>query len=293
MGGALTVAEHVVAARLRLGEAGIGAPDAALDAEVLARSLLGWDRARYLADAREAAPDWFAARYRGWLERRAAREPVSLIVGRREFWGLDFEVTPGVLTPRPETEWLVQEALACAADLPLPRAPSPVVVDVGTGSGCVAISLARELRDARVVATDVSRAALAVARRNASRLGVAGRIELVQGSLLEPIGAPIDLIASNPPYVPSASLGSLPPEVRDYEPALALDGGPDGLAVIRLLIDQAQRALAPGGWLVFEFGHGEEAGIRAALAHRPALELVRVRADLQGIPRTAVARRVR
>lgn len=287
----MTLAELLSAGRTRLLAAGIGRAEAAIDAEVLARSLLGWDRARYLADARDPAPEWFADSYRRALERRAAREPVSLIVGRREFWGLDFEVTRAVLTPRPETELLVEEALVSCADLGRRHRASPAIVDVGTGSGCVAISLAREMPGAHVVATDISRDALEVARRNAAHHEVDGRIAFVQGSLLEPIAAPIDLVVSNPPYVPSADLEVLPPEVRDYDPVVALAGGPDGLAVIRRLMDQAQRTLAPGGWLVFEFGHGQEAGIRAAIAGRPALELVRVCADLQRIPRVAVARR--
>ncbi len=289
----MTIAEFVSAGRVQLGEAGIGSSDAALDAEVLARTLLGWDRARYLADAREAAPGWFADRYRERLQRRVAREPVSLIVGLREFWGLDFEITRDVLTPRPETEWLVQEALACAAEPGLASASSPVVVDVGTGCGCVAVSLSRELPGARIIATEISPGALAVARRNVARHGVAGRVSLVRGSLLEPIAEPVNLIASNPPYVPSGSFDALPPEVRNYEPALALDGGSDGLSIVRSLIGQARRALAPGGWLVFEFGHGQEAGVRWSIGAHRDLELVRVRADLQRIPRVAVARRIR
>jgi release factor glutamine methyltransferase len=289
----MTLTDHVSAGRARLGAAGISPREAAIDADVLARALLDWDRARFLAGAREAAPCWFADRYDEWLARRAQREPVSLIVGRREFWGLEFEVTREVLTPRPETEWLVQEALACASDLYRPGRSSPVVVDVGTGSGCVAISLARDLASARVVATDISRGALLVARRNAVRHSVAGRIGFVQGSLLDPIRPPVDLVASNPPYVPSASFDALPPEVRNYEPAAALDGGPDGLSVITRLVDQARRALSPGGWLVFEFGDGQEAGVRAAISDRPGLELVRIRDDLRGIARTAVVRRVR
>jgi release factor glutamine methyltransferase len=287
----MTLVDHVSAGRTLLRTAGIGTAEASTDAEVLARCLLGWDRARYLAGVCEPAPPWFSGEYARVLERRAAREPVSLIVGRREFWGLEFEVTRDVLTPRPETELLVQEGLACAADLGRNRPNGPVVVDVGTGSGCVAISLTREIAAARVVATDISGAALAVARRNAARHGVSDRVSFVIASLLEGIRAPVDLVVSNPPYVPTADLAALPPEVRNFEPASALAGGPDGLDVIRALADQAQRTLAPGGWLVIEFGHGQEAGLRAAIAERPALELVRIRADLQRIPRTAVLRR--
>jgi len=288
----MTLAEHVSAGRTFLGAAGIDAGEAATDAEVLARAILGWDRARYLADAREQAPDGFSGQYHRWLERRAGREPVSQIVGRREFWGLEFEVTRDVLTPRPETELVVQEALAGVADLPARRRASPAIIDVGTGSGCVAISLAREVPRAFVVATDISSAALTVARRNAVRHGVSGRVRFVRTSLLDAVAGPVDLVVSNPPYVPSAELDTLPPEVRTYEPELALAGGPDGLDVIRGLMDQARGRLAPGGWLVFEFGHGQDAGIRSAVNERPWLDLARIREDLQGIPRTAVIRRL-
>jgi release factor glutamine methyltransferase len=287
----MTLAEQVSAGRTRLSDAGIGEAEAAVDAEVLARCLLGWDRAQYLANAREPAPAWFGESYRQWTDRRARREPVSIIVGRREFWGLDFEVSRDVLTPRPETELVVEEARICAADLEPARRRSPVIVDVGTGSGCLAVSLACELPSARVVATDISRAALIVARRNAHRHGVAGHVAFVHGSLLDAIAAPVDLVVSNPPYVPADQMRGLPPEVRNFEPAMALAGGADGLDVVRDLVRQAHRTLAPGGWLVFEFGHGQEPGIRAALGARSGFELVRVRHDLQQISRVAVARR--
>jgi release factor glutamine methyltransferase len=288
----MTLAEQVAAGRTRLVDAGISVAEAAVDAEVLARAALGWDRARYVADARGPAPGGFPATYFDWIERRAGREPVSLILGRREFWGLEFEVTRDVLTPRPETEGLVQEALACAATLDPRRESRLVIVDVGTGSGCVAVSLARDLPAARILATDISGEALAVARRNAARHEVGDRIAFVRGSLLEPIGRPVDLIVSNPPYVPTPALEALAPEVRDHEPRAALAGGTDGLDVVRALVTQAARALKRGGWLAFEFGDGQEAGARAAVAGQPPLALARVRADLQGIPRTAVVRRL-
>ena len=289
----MTLADCVSAGRALLGAAGIDASEAAVDAEVLARALLGWDLARYLADARDEAPEGFFGWYQEWLERRASREPVSQIVGGREFWGLEFEVTRDVLTPRPETELLVEAALASLADLPAGRQASPVIIDAGTGSGCVAISLAREVPGAFVVATDISGAALAVARRNARRHGVSGRVAFVRASLLEAVAGPVDLVVSNPPYVPSVAFGILPPEVTSYEPMLALDGGLDGLDVIRALMDQARDRLAPGGWLIFEFGHGQDAAVRSAVSERPWLDLARIREDLQGIPRTAVLRKAR
>jgi len=288
----MTLAEHVSAGRIRLRDSGIDAADAAADAEILARRLLGWDRARYVADALSHPPAWFGESYRQWVDRRAGREPVSLIIGAREFWGLDFEVTRDVLTPRPETELVVEQALACVADHRSARRHPPVIVDVGTGSGCLAVSLAREVPDARVIATDVSQAALEVARRNAARHGVEARVAFVCGSLLDTIAGAVDLVVSNPPYVPAAEMAILPPEVRDFEPDVALAGGADGLDVIRNLAAQCDGALAAGGWLVFEFGHGQEAGVRAVIGAWPRLQHVRVCADLRQIPRVAVARRL-
>lgn len=289
----MTLAEHVAAGRRHLAEAGIRAEDAAFDAEVLARHLLGWDRAGYLARSREAVPAWFPQQYGEWLERRAGREPVSQILGYREFWGLDFEVTRDVLTPRPETELVVEEALACACATHAGGSTVHVVADVGTGSGCLAIILARELPGARVVATETSTAALAVARRNAARHGVGGRVAFVRCSLADALAGPVDLLVSNPPYASDADLAVLPPEVRTFEPEIAVAGGPDGLEPIRHLLYQAPRVLAPAGWLVFEFGAGQEEGVRAAIRRHPALELARIRTDLQGLPRTAVVRMMR
>ena len=245
----MTLAEHVAAGRIRLAEAGVDAASAAFDAEVLARYLLGWDRASYLARARDPVPAWFPQRYGRWLERRAGREPVAQILGHREFWGLDFEVTRDVLTPRPETELIVEEALACASAM---RAGGRVVrsiVDVGTGSGCLAVSLAREIPGARIVATDTSPAALAVARRNVVRHGVGARVAFVRTSLVEGIAGPVDLIVSNLPYAADADLAALPPEVRDFEPPIALAGGPDGLDPIRRLLDGYRASCRPAaGW---------------------------------------------
>ena len=273
--------------RLRLAHAGIEAGEAAMDAELLAREALGgWDRARFIAHEDEPAPEGAEAAFEALLERRARREPVSQILGRREFWGLEFQVTRDVLTPRPETELVVEEALACVRD----HDGAPLeIADVGTGSGCLAVALACELPHARVLATDVSAAALALARANAARHGVADRIRCEQASLLGRATG-LALIVSNPPYIPTGDLAGLPPEVRAHEPAAALDGGPDGLDVIRGLLAAGRPALLPGGWLVFEFGDGQEDLVRAAI-RESSLELVRIRADLQGIPRTAVTRR--
>ena len=281
----MTLVERVSEAARRLAEAGIDARDAAFDAEVLARHALGWDRAAYLARWREPAPPGFEEPFESLVARRRLREPVARITGRREFWGLDFEVAPAVLVPRPESELLVETALARLGD----RAARWEIADVGTGSGCLAIALARELPRARVAATDVCPDALAVARRNAARHGAADRVAFRRADLLDGLPGPFDLIVSNPPYVPDAVIDTLAPEVRRHEPAAALRGGPDGLDTVRRLVTATASRLRAGGWLVIEIGAGQS-GEAAALAGRAGLRLVDVRPDLQGIPRVVVTR---
>ena len=285
-----TIAALVGAAGDRLVSAGIPAIEARLDAELLARVALGgWDRATFIVRAPEPAPAGAAEALEPLVARRLRREPMAYILGRSEFWGLDLEVTPDVLIPRPETELIVEVASALFAGVP----PPGVIVDVGTGSGCLAIALAREFPGARIVATDVSRAALEVARRNAATHGVGGRIDFSLATLTgRATGAA--LVVSNPPYVTDADRVSLQPEVRDYEPAGALFAGPDGLDVIRPLTGAAWGALAPGGWLVFEFGFGQDVAVQALLdAGPPGGRWTdrRIHRDLQGIPRTAAARK--
>ncbi|HXW04773.1 MAG TPA: peptide chain release factor N(5)-glutamine methyltransferase [Vicinamibacterales bacterium] len=277
---AATVHERIAAARQALIGAGLSAEDAAIDAAVLARHALGWDRASLLARGRESAPPAFDEVYAQLIRRRTAREPVALITGSREFWGLDFRVSSGVIVPRPETELVVEQALACARD-----AGSRRLVDVGTGSGCLAVALASELPGARVLAIDTSLEALRVAARNARRHGVADRVHLVQATLLEAVGAPVDLIVSNPPYVPDTE--TLPPEVARYEPPEALFAGPDGLDVLRALISSAPARLAPGGRFIVEFGFGQRAAVES-LARAAGWSRVGFVNDLQDIPRVAV-----
>jgi release factor glutamine methyltransferase len=281
-----SVHDRIAEARQALVGAGLEAADAALDAEVLARDVLGWDRATLLARGRETLPPGFEERFSKLLDRRMAREPVALILGRREFWGLDFEVTPEVLIPRPETELIVEEAL----DDVRGGHPCSLIVDVGTGSGCLAVALACELRNARVLATDVSAAAIAVARRNAVKHGVAPRVSFVQTSFLTGLRATADLIVANPPYVPEPSRGTLQPEVGRYEPARALFSGADGMSAIRAIFADASRVLADAGLLVVEFGFGQAPLLRRD-AERAGWRVVRVRPDLQGVPRVAVLRR--
>jgi release factor glutamine methyltransferase len=282
----MTIHELVQGARDRFMNAGISANLATLDAEVLARQVLGWDRARFLTDRNEKASSIFLLQYEPLVARRERREPVSYILGMREFWGLPFEVGPDVLIPRQETEFIVEETLALVG-----KDSSPVIVDVGTGSGCIGISLAREIPGARVIASDVSKYALEVARRNALRHNVADRITFVETSFLEGIEEGVDIIVSNPPYVPSVSKRGLTPEVRDYEPSVALFGGEDGLDGLRSVLEGAVAKLAPGGHLVMEFGCGQDDGVTDLVRAVDGLDVVKIRHDLQDIPRTVICRR--
>ena len=279
----MTLVERVSEAARRLAEAGIDARDAAFDAEVLARHALGWDRATYLARWREPAPPGFGDRFGPLVARRCRREPVARIAGSREFWGLDIEVAPAVLVPRPESELLVETALARLGD----RAAQWEIADVGTGSGCLAIALAHELPRARVAATDISPDALAVARRNAARHGVADRVTFHRADLLDDLPGPFDLIVSNPPYVPDAVIDTLAPEVSRHEPAAALRGGRDGLDTVRRLAGVAAGRLRTGGWLVMEIGAGQS-GDAAGIGRGAGMRAVAAHPDLQGIPRAVV-----
>lgn len=279
--------EQLTAGRERLVAAGIEPAAAAIDVDLFARTILGWDRARVLTARTEPAPEGLEPRFSEWILRRARREPAAYIVGNREFWGLDFRVTSDVLIPRPESEFIIEESLAILSTLNL---TSPRLADIGTGSGCLAVSLAHEIANAHVTATDVSRAAVAVARDNARRLGVSGRMTFVETSFLDGIAGPFDVIAANPPYVKAGDKPALSRDVR-HEPDVALFGGETGLLGVEAVLDAAVRTLATGGWLVMEFGFGQEEDVRQLVAARPALRIDHVRADLQGIARTAVIQR--
>jgi release factor glutamine methyltransferase len=281
-----TLGAEVAAARERLAAAGIASDEAGLDAVLLARHVLGWDAATWIARETDPAPPGFVERYRELVARRTRREPMGYLLGRVEFWGLELEVSPAVLIPRPESEIIVEAALGAARGL-----AAPLIVDVGTGSGCLAVALASALPAARILAIDVSAPALAVARRNAARHGVARRIAFVRGDLLGPLRGEADLIVSNPPYVPRTERHNLQPEVRAYEPPEALFAGDDGLAVIRRLVAGAETHLRPSGWLIFELGIGQQPAVRALLEQSGRWHSIDIRPDLQGIPRTAMARR--
>ena len=283
----MTIHAVVAAARQRLRDAGLSANQSDLDARLLAQHVLGWETAQFLSSVNDREPAGFVACYDPLIARRAAREPLSYITGRREFWGLAFEVSPDVLIPRHETELIVEVAL----ELFPAQADAPTIVDACTGSGVLAIALALERPNARIVATDISSTALDVARRNAARHGVADRVTFEWGDLLEPITEPVDLIVCNPPYVAEVSRPGLQPEVREHEPAVALFGGRDGLELVARTVSAAPPRLRSGGFLVFEFGCGQDVEIETLVAGHPDLDLLELRRDLQGIARTCVARR--
>jgi release factor glutamine methyltransferase len=280
----LTVAEALALGTARLREAGVDAP--AHDAEVLLRYVLGWDRARLLTDASAPLPADQEATYRRHVGERAARRPLQHLTGRQWFWRHEFRVSGDALIPRPETEILVEAALGRLEAVPRPR-----IVDVGTGSGCIALSLAAERPDAVVTAIDVSPAALGVAAENARALGLADRVRLLEGDLLEPVrssAGSFDLVASNPPYVDPGDAASLSPEVREHEPALALFPPGEPCSVYRRLAPQAVEALRPGGWLLLEIGQGMEPEV-VRICAAAGFRVEPTIADLQGIPRTVVA----
>ncbi|PWT79450.1 MAG: peptide chain release factor N(5)-glutamine methyltransferase [Blastocatellia bacterium] len=283
-----TVHERVAAARQVLRAAGIGADEAELSARVLAEHVLGWDAARFFTRAHEPEPSTFEMHYQALVARRAAREPLAYITGCQEFWGLPFEVTPAVLIPRPETELIVDAVLERFSRRCHDRL---AVADACTGSGCVVVALARELPRAAFVATDISQSALTVARRNAARHGAADRIRFVHANLLDGITGPFDLIVANPPYVRQGDRAALQPEVRDYEPEVALFGGESGVDVVAALVHEAPQRLRRGGYFIFEFGFGQDLAVEELIGETSELTMVGLRRDLQGIARTMIAQR--
>ena len=269
--------------------AAAGRPEPERDAALLLGHVLGVDRAALHARPQRAVDDAAAGRFRALVARRVAREPLQYLTGLQEFWSLPFRVTPAVLIPRPETEGILETLFAL--DLP----PEPLLLDLGTGSGCLAVAAARERPRARVVATDVSEAALEVARGNARALGVGERIAFRHGDLFAALtpeegAVRFDAILSNPPYIGAAELDTLEPEVREHEPREALSPGADGLAVHRRIVAEAPDHLAPGGHLLVEIGMGQGDAVQALYAAQLRLRLTRLRADLAGIPRVAVSR---
>ena len=287
-----SLAAVVANGRQLLEAAGASGEAAGRDAVLLARAVLAWDAASWLARSREATPPQFPDRFLALIQRRARHEPIAYITGTREFYGRAFSVNRDVLIPRPETEGVVEEALRCLANHPLPdERRRPVIVDVGTGSGCLAVTLALEYPSAEIFATDTSASALNVARANARHFDVADRIEFRRDAFFAGMSGPIDLVVSNPPYVRETDRTSLPPEVASFEPPAALFAGADGLDAIRALLAAAPARLARGGWLVMEIGHGQITHVRELIDGNSGLTFHHVRPDLQGIPRVVVARR--
>lgn len=260
-----------------------------LDAEVLLAHVLSCRRIELYTRSEESATNEVRTHFRALVERRLAGCPVAYLVGKKEFFLLSFVVSPAVLIPRPATETLVLGALER-----LQAADSPRILDVGTGSGCVAISLASRLKTAKFVATDVSADALAIARRNAQRHQVADRIEFRQGADYAPVaGEQFDAIVSNPPYIPTGEIPALAIDVRDHEPRAALDGGADGLDVIRRSITGAPAHLAPGGWLILEFGAGQGPAIRLLVSQNSGFAEPTIIEDGDRFPRVLAVQRLR
>jgi release factor glutamine methyltransferase len=260
-----------------------------LTAELLLAHVLSWDRVRVFSHPEGQISFEAADSYAILIRRRAKGEPLQYITGVQEFYGLRFRVTPAVLIPRPETEIVVENAVTLARTI----GTGPLrFADVGTGSGCIAISFAREVPDATGWGTDISIDALAVARENAACNGVLGRIGFLCTDLLEGFtpNPRFDLVISNPPYVAGNDAAVLPAVVREYEPAIALFSGPSGLDSYRRLIPQAARSLVPGGWLILELGAGM-AGQVSRLMEPAGFSVENIASDLQGIPRCMLARR--
>jgi release factor glutamine methyltransferase len=282
-----TVREALFHAAVALAAAGVETPR--LDAALLLADALDIRRIDLFAHPERALDDRETARWSEHLQRRLRREPVPYITGRAEFFGLPFRVGPGVLIPRPETELLV-EAVAG-------RVPNDArILDVGTGTGCIALALASRLPESCLIALEPSAAALELAQENAATLGLSERVRWVEGRFpldalaAEGLAATLDAVVANPPYIPSAEVERLAPELRQYEPRLALDGGPDGLALIRPLIEESSRLLRPGGVLALEMAAGQSEQVRGLVAEHPEWQSVEVLSDLAGIPRVLVAR---
>jgi release factor glutamine methyltransferase len=282
----------------------VGIETARLDTECLVASALGCARWQLLLDRRRRLSREEFCQVLRLIRRRERREPLAYILGTREFWSLPLSVSAGVLVPRPETETLVEAALAAWKEMGAGRqVPSDGsreagarIVELCTGSGAVAIAMASEMPTARILATDVSWRALRVARANAERNGVARRIDFLRGDLWcavngqAPVGS-VDLVVANPPYIPTAEMATLMPEVR-WEPRLALDGGEDGLRVIREIVATSPDRIRPGGFLLLEIGADQAAAVRALTDASGRFEPARVRCDLAGHPRVVVARRL-
>jgi len=278
-----TIADILIGGEQCLADAGI--PDPRREAVTLTATALGRHRTFLYAHPEYEPTTDELGRIEEFLLRRADREPLQYIRGSQEFYGLDFEVTLDVLIPRPETEMLVERAINYLKGISKPR-----FMDIGTGTGCIAISILKRVPEARALAVDISPAAISVARRNAERNGVAERLILIESDLFSNVPAErFHLIVSNPPYVPEPDIEGLQPEVRDHEPHLALTDGRDGLSIIAKIVQRAPEFLLPGGHLLVEFGFGQAEAVWKMLSAK-VWEGVGTDPDLQGIPRMLVAK---
>lgn len=285
------VGRAMLAATRRLREEGCDSPQ--LDSAVLMMHVLGVNKAWVYAHPHQRLAETEISRYESLVRRRICHEPIAYLVGRKAFFGLELIVQHGVLIPRPETELLVERALDHIRQLAR-QGRSTLVADIGAGSGAIAVALAVNAPDVEVFAVDLSAEALAVARQNIERHGVAAQVRLLSGNLTDPLPAPVDVIVANLPYVATPQLAALPPTVRDYEPTAALDGGPDGLQVFRAFFDGLARAgvhakLRPGGRLFLEIGADQGQAVKAlAELALPGAEVV-ILPDYAGLDRIVVA----
>ena len=261
-----------------------------LDAEVLLAHALDKNRAWLYTHPEKIPTPGQLNKFYNLLSRRECREPVAYLTGHKEFFGLDFCVNQHVLIPRPETELLIETAIQIVSQQanPVARQPNITIADVGTGSGCIAIALVKTMANVRVFTVDISSQALAVAQQNATHHQVADKIVFLQGDLLQPLAHSFDLVVSNPPYVSRAELRTAPPEVHQYEPGLALDGGQDGLNLVRQLLAQAREKLKPGGSLLVEIGATQGLAVTNLAKKHFRQADVEIKRDLAGLDRLLV-----
>lgn len=280
----MNISEALATATRTLSNAGVDDP--ARQAASLLRAALNKPQSFLIAHPEYQLTAEERNKFANFVSRRASREPLQYITGRQEFWGLEFDLVPGVLIPRPETEILVEAAVKSLESI-----EKPIFCEAGVGSGCISVSILHTLKEARAVATDLSHVALDLSQRNAQKHDVADRLELYHSDLLTGVGGGFDAIVSNPPYVSSVDIPTLQAEVRDFEPHTALDGGPDGLDIVRRLIDQAQTRLRAGGALFVEIGIGQHHTVSRLFNEHVWADPIFLN-DLQNIPRVvSVSRR--
>jgi release factor glutamine methyltransferase len=264
-----------------------GSPSPRLDAEVLLMNFLQTDRVQLYMHPERELPEKECAGFTLWVDRRRRGEPVAYITGRKEFWSLLFEVNRDVLIPRPETECLIEEVLKCCGR----EAGHLRIIDIGTGSGAIGVVLAKEIPSARVAVTDISKAALTVAHRNADRHGVTGQMEFLEGHLFASAVGEFDVIVSNPPYIPDDVYPLLPEGIREFEPSQALIAGPDGTAFHRKIIEEGTGRLKPGGLIFLEIGEGQKGLVEVLFREKGLYDSIRCCTDYGGADRVAIARK--